>query len=130
MQKRNSARSFVREFIHRLRLEYEDEGEFVQNLLGEISLIKNMSLDLEHYYSANCPEEVFRRIFRAYQEFLYQNRLLDFDDMLVYTKELLESRPDILGGWQRKFCYILIDEFQDINQIQYEIVRLLAGPGE
>lgn len=119
---------FVREFIHRLRLEYEDEGEFVQNLLGEISLIKNMSLDLEHYYSANCPEEVFRRIFRAYQEFLYQNRLLDFDDMLVYTKELLESRPDILGGWQRKFCYILIDEFQDINQIQYEIVRLLAAP--
>ena len=119
---------FIREYIHRLRLEYEDEGEFVQNLLGEISLIKNMSLDLEHYYSANCPEEIFRRIFRAYQEFLYQNRLLDFDDMLVYTKELLEKRPDILQAWQRRFRYILIDEFQDINQIQYDIVRLLAAP--
>ena len=119
---------FVREFIHRLRLEYEDEGEFVQNLLGEISLIKNMSLDLEHYYSANCPEEVFRRIFHAYQEYLYQNRLLDFDDMLVYTKELLEKRPDILSVWQKKFRYILIDEFQDINQIQYDIIRMLAAP--
>lgn len=119
---------FVREFIHRLRLEYEDEGEFVQNLLSEISLIKNMSLNLDHYYSANCPEEVFRRIFRAYQEFLYQNRLLDFDDMLVYTKELLEKRQDILAAWQKKYCYILIDEFQDINQIQYDIIRMLAAP--
>ena len=121
---------FVREFIHRLRLEYEDEGEFVQNLLGEISLIKNMSLNLEHYYSANCPEEIFRRIFRAYQEFLYQNRLLDFDDMLVYTKELLEKRRDILAAWQKKYRYILIDEFQDINQIQYDIIRMLAAPDQ
>ncbi len=119
---------FVREFIHRLRLEYEDEGEFVQNLLSEISLIKNMSYNLDHYYSVNCPEENFRRIFHAYQEFLDQNRLLDFDDMLVYTKELLEKRPDILKAWQKKFCYILIDEFQDINQIQYDIIRMLAAP--
>lgn len=119
---------FVREFIHRLRLEYDDENEFVSGLLSEISLIKNTSVDLEHYYSSNCGEEVFRRIFEAYENFLHQNHLLDFDDMLVYCRELLEQREDILAAWQNKFQYILIDEFQDINQIQYDIIRMLAKP--
>ena len=48
--------------------------------------------------------------------------------MLVYCKELLVQRPDILAAWQRKYQYILIDEFQDINQIQYDIIRMLAAP--
>lgn len=119
---------FIREFIHRLRLEYDDENDFIQNILNEISLVKNTSMDLEHYYSSNCAETVFRKIYQAYQEFLYQNHYIDFDDMLVYTKELLEQRSDILRAWQNKFRYILIDEFQDINQIQYQIIRMLALP--
>ena len=53
---------------------------------------------------------------------------MDFDDMLVYTYELLRERADILEGWRKRYRYILIDEFQDINQIQYDIVRLLAAP--
>ncbi len=119
---------FIREFIHRLRLEYDDEADFIQGILGEISLIKNTGVDLKHYYSTSCGEGVFRKIFHAYQEFLAQNRLIDFDDMLVYTKELLEQRADILQAWQKKFQYILVDEFQDINRIQYDIIRMLALP--
>ncbi len=119
---------FVKEFIHRLRLEYDDENDFIQSILSEISLVKNTSVNLAHYYSASCGEEVFRRIFEAYENFLHQNHYLDFDDMLVYCKELLEQRKDILAAWQNKFQYILIDEFQDINQIQYDIVRMLAAP--
>ncbi|MCC8028509.1 MAG: ATP-dependent helicase [Lachnospiraceae bacterium] len=119
---------FIREFIRRLRLEYDDEADFIRGILAEISLIKNTGVDPEHYYSVNCAEAVFRRIYYAYQEFLFQNRLLDFDDMLVCTKELFEQRPDILSAWQGRFSHILIDEFQDINQIQYEIVRMLAQP--
>ncbi len=48
--------------------------------------------------------------------------------MLVMCYELLSQRPDILAGWQKRFRYILIDEFQDINQIQYDTIRLLAAP--
>ena len=48
--------------------------------------------------------------------------------MLVMCYELLSQRPDILAGWQRRFRYILIDEFQDINQIQYDVIRMLALP--
>ena len=53
---------------------------------------------------------------------------MDFDDMLTYTYDLFSQRPDILAAWQRKYPYILIDEFQDINPIQYDIIRMLAAP--
>lgn len=61
-------------------------------------------------------------------EYLHQHKLIDFDDMLVYTYELFRERKDILSAWQRKFQYILIDEFQDINKIQFDIVKMLAAP--
>ena len=119
---------FMKEYIRRLRLEYDDENEFISSLFSEISLIKNASVNLAHYYSSCCGQDVFRNIFEAYENFLHQNRFIDFDDMLVYCKELLVQRPDILAAWQRKYQYILIDEFQDINQIQYDIIRMLAAP--
>ena len=106
-------------------LEIEDEKEFLLGVTEEISLIKNERISLEHYYSSNCPEDVFRSIFREYQQALIRKRKLDFDDMLVCTYELLKARPDICRGWQKRFRYILIDEFQDINAIQYETVKLL-----
>ena len=119
---------FMKEYIRRLRLEYDDENEFISSLFSEISLIKNTSVNLAHYYFSCCGQDVFRNIFEAYENFLHQNRFIDFDDMLVYCKELLVQRPDILAAWQRKYQYILIDEFQDINQIQYDIIRMLAAP--
>lgn len=118
---------FMKEYIRRLRLEYDDENEFISSLFSEISLIKNTSVNLAHYYSSCCGQDVFRNIFEAYENFLHQNRFIDFDDMLVYCKELLVQRPDILAAWQRKYQYILIDEFQDINRIQYQTVKLLLG---
>ena len=117
----------MREIIAKEHLTYEDETEFITSLLGEISLVKNSGIEIANYYSNNCAETVFRKIYRQYHEFLYKNRLIDFDDMLVYTKELFEQRADILAAWQNKYRYILIDEFQDINKIQYEIVKMLAG---
>lgn len=117
----------IREMIHSMRLDYEDENEFVQGLLSEISLVKNTRISLDHYYSANCGKDVFRSVYREYEQYLRRHRKIDFDDMLVYTYELFSERKDILSAWQNKYRYILIDEFQDVNQIQYDIVRLLAG---
>ena len=118
---------FMKQLAAKMRLDYEDENDFISSVLGEISMVKNSDIRVEHYYSANCGEDVFRRIFEAYHQFLRSNHLIDFDDMLVYCKELFEQRKDILAGWQRRFPYILIDEFQDINQVQYDVVKMLAG---
>lgn len=118
----------VRNLIHKYHLEYEDEKEYVGNIIGEISNVKNANVELEHYYAKNCGAEEFRKLYRDYQNTLYRYRMLDFDDMLVYTYELFRERKDILALWQKKYRYILIDEFQDINALQYAIVRMLALP--
>ena len=83
---------------------------------------------MDHYYSSCCPDEVFRQIYNGYQKALRQRRKLDFDDMLLCCYELFVKRKDILAAWQNKFQYIMVDEFQDINQLQYDIVRMLAKP--
>lgn len=119
---------YLRETVERLRLEIEDEGEFLSSVSAEISLLKNERIAPEHYFSKNCSEEIFRNIYEEYEEKKKRARLIDFDDMLVYTWELLSQRPDILSAWQKKFRYILVDEFQDINQLQYDILKLLAAP--
>ena len=90
--------------------------------------MKNTRIPLEHYYSANCPDEVFRSIYTTYVNQCRHARLLDFDDMLLYCYDLLDQREDIRRGWQEKFQFILVDEFQDINKIQYDIVKMLAAP--
>lgn len=118
----------MKAIITKHRLEYEDEAEFITSILGEISMVKNTGVTIANYYSTNCAEAMFRRIYNEYHEYLYQNKLIDFDDMLVYTYELFAERKDILAAWQRKFQYILIDEFQDINKIQYDIIKMLAMP--
>lgn len=117
----------LKEIVTKLHLDYEDETEFISLLLNEIGLVKNTGVAIANYYSQNCAETVFRRIFSEYQEFLYSRKLIDFDDMLVYTYELFSERKDILCAWQNKFRYILIDEFQDINKIQFDVIKLLAG---
>ena len=119
---------YMKEIVDRLKLEIDDENEFISGVLGEISLIKNERIALEHYFSKNCAEDIFRKIFASYEQRKQNARLIDFDDMLSYTWELLTKRPDILEAWQKKFRYILVDEFQDINRLQYDILRLLAQP--
>lgn len=106
----------------------EDKKEFLEEIEKEISRIKGEGTNIEHYYSAICPEEIFRQIYTGYQKRVQKNHCLDFDDMVLYTYELFRARPDILQRWQQQFEYILIDEFQDINRLQYATMKLLALP--
>lgn len=116
------------DLVRKLDVEIEDEREFIDGIRSEISKIKSERIDIKTYYSMNCPEEQFQRIFFEYTEKMKQQRLIDFDDILLYTYELLSRRPEVLKLWQDKYQYILIDEFQDINRIQYDIIRMLAKP--
>lgn len=118
----------MRELIHHYGLEYHDENELISGVFNEISMIKNSRISLEHFYSAQCGEDVFRKLYKDYEAFLRKHRFIDFDDMLTLTYELFRERNDILSAWQKKYRYILVDEFQDINQIQYDIIRMLAAP--
>lgn len=119
---------YIKEIIQGLELEIDDENEFCSGLINEISMVKGDMLDLQHYYSKNCPEDVFKKIYSEYDRKLRISDKIDFDDMLILCYELLSKRKDILMAWQRKYKYILVDEFQDINRIQYEILKMLSLP--
>lgn len=108
--------------------ELAEEGDFSEEVAKEISVVKGNRISLEYYYSSCCPDEVFRQIYREYVKTCQARRKLDFDDMILYCYDLFDKRKDILAAWQNKFQYILVDEFQDINQLQYDIVKLLAKP--
>ncbi|MDY5483240.1 MAG: ATP-dependent helicase [Clostridium sp.] len=120
--------TFLRELLEKEEMEPEDENEFIASVLTEISSVKGERIDLSCYYSRNCPDEIFRRLYTGYENRMRAEGLIDFDDMMVMCLELFLQRKDILSAWQRRYRYILIDEFQDINRIQYEIVRMLAEP--
>ncbi len=123
----DAKRRFLRDYVRRLRLETGEEEDLVSGLISAISRGKNGGQDVEDT-DIPCEKDVFLTIWEAYQEFLRQNGLLDFDDMLLLTRDLFLEQPDILEVWRKRFCYILIDEFQDINQLQYEVIRMLAQP--
>lgn len=118
----------LREAVSGQELEVFDEEDFLRDIAEEIGRIKNNRLSLDEFVSAKVNADAFRNIFRAYEERRKSLRKIDFDDMLVVCYELFESRPDILKLWQKKFRYILVDEFQDINRIQYDVIRMLAFP--
>ena len=123
-------RRYIKEMTENMELEIEDEKEFLSGIINEISYVKGEMMSLSYYHSSNCSNELFAQIYEGYERRLREENLIDFDDMLVFCYELLKERKDILAMWQQKFQYILIDEFQDINKVQYEIVRMLAGKGD
>ena len=123
-------RRYIKEMTENMELEIEDENEFLSGIINEISYVKGEMMSLFYYHSNNCSDELFAQIYEGYEKRLREENLIDFDDMLVFCYELLREREDIRTLWQNKFQHILIDEFQDINKVQYEIVRMLAGKGD
>lgn len=120
--------NLIRELIRNKELEYDDEDDVISDIIGEISLIKGEMINVDNYYSSSVGEEVFRDIYREYHNAVVSRGKIDFDDMMVYCYELLSARKDILKSLQTRYKYILVDEFQDINRIQYEITKMLAAP--
>lgn len=121
-------KKILRELIRRELRQTEEEGDLLESISREIGILKNEGIRPENYYSSSCSAEDFRRLYQAYEQYLAENRMMDFDDILRRCYELFIQRPDILAGWQRKFTHILIDEFQDINALQYAVIRMLAAP--
>lgn len=118
----------LRGVINKERMEIFDEEDFIQDIAAEIGKVKNNRIPLEEFVSEKCSADVFRNIYRNYEQHRKELKKIDFDDMLVLCYELFRSRPDVLAQWQKKFRYVLIDEFQDINRIQYDVIRMLAQP--
>ena len=115
--------SLVKETIKEQNISGE---KFVPVFIKElISKVKNKLLNLEDE-TFPFDKESFNLLFQGYQEKLKLNKALDFDDLLLKVLELFRKKPQILGKYQSQFSYILVDEYQDTNTIQYQLINLLA----
>ena len=112
-----------------LQMDYQGklDIESMEMILSQISYFKNR---YKQVYASEIEKKIpqFQSIFRQYENLIRQEHKLDFDDMLVLCYELLQKRQDILDEYAGQFEHILIDEYQDINPIQYEIIKGLIKP--
>lgn len=119
-------RTLIRSFLS--EMSYDMDDEFLSSVINELSLVRNELHDIDHYHSSTISTEHFRELLMGYNSHKLDNNKIDFDDMLCYSYEMLKTSPDELMFWQNRYTYIMVDEFQDINSVQYEMVRLLASP--
>lgn len=116
----------VRSILKYLKISnYNDDD--VLDLLNEISLVKNELLDYMDYDSHCFEQEIFQKAYKLYEDEKKRYGKIDFDDMLIQAYDLLNDDPAILSIVRQVFKYILVDEFQDINRVQFELIRLIAG---
>ena len=112
------------------RLAIDDKQLKPRVALGRISWAKNHMIDPQEYFlaSTNPMEEKIAHIFEIYRKELFKANALDFDDLLLETVRLLKVAPEVRERYNRRYKYLLIDEYQDTNRPQYELMKLLAGP--
>ncbi|MCL2254173.1 MAG: ATP-dependent helicase [Lachnospiraceae bacterium] len=96
------------------------QSEYTE-ILNEISLCKNQEM-------VTNPREKFAEIYEDYCEMLKESRKMDFDDMILFCHEMFSKHDDNLRKWQDYFSYILVDEFQDINRLQYLVLKQITAP--
>jgi DNA helicase-2/ATP-dependent DNA helicase PcrA len=113
------------------RLNLDDKTLKPRVALGRISWAKNHMIDPQEYFlaSTNPMEEKIAHIFEIYKKELAKANALDFDDLLLETVRLLKSSAEVRDRYNRRYKYLLIDEYQDTNRPQYELMKLLGKHG-
>lgn len=119
--------SMIRRCLKALDL---DSKKYSPNIISSIiDKAKNNLEDVEifEYNALNYYNKIVARVYKQYQEELFENNALDFSDLILLTVKLFKEKTEILENYQNKFKYILVDEYQDINFAQYQLVKLLSG---
>lgn len=117
----------LKELMDRMNL--SEDSYKPASVLGMISDAKNNMVTPAMYgeiVNSDMQEKVFS-LYAEYQKVLHEIGALDFDDLLIKTVDLFKSRPEILAKWQQMLPYILVDEWQDTNKIQYTLTKMLVG---
>jgi Superfamily I DNA and RNA helicases len=116
----------LREAYRRCMLPYPAESE-LEEIKTRIAFCKNGMLTDEEIRELDRENGNLFPIYDAYRAILRENRLMDYDDQMVYGLAILRRAPEILSAWRRRYRYFCVDEAQDTSKIQHEIIRLLAG---
>ena len=121
-------RKMLDKLMSSMSISYDNKEDIISSVLSQISLVKCDMIDIDNYYSKDMPEEEFRQLYKKLDSEMKRIGKIDFDDMMVMCYDLLVNRTDILDKCRNLFKYIMVDEFQDSNKIQYEIFKMLTTP--
>lgn len=117
----------IKEIFKRLQIDPKQLPE--RSVMHAISRAKDQYISVDEFKRdayGNYREEKIAKVYEEYQKQLHNSNALDFDDLLFKTVELFERNPDILDQWQERFRYIMVDEYQDTNGVQFLFVKMLA----
>ncbi|MCR5429955.1 MAG: ATP-dependent helicase, partial [Eubacterium sp.] len=121
--------NIIKEIIIKLKIDVPSKNDFTRSIMDEIAIAKGNLEDVRSYEPITCDKDMFFEIYDEYEkEKLYANKV-DFEDMLKSCYELFKEKPHILKKWQEVYEFVLVDEFQDINKLQFEIVKMISAPG-
>lgn len=120
--------NILRKIVSSLQLEIQDEEEFTENFISQLSRMKNELIPPEVFEPEDMAQAVFLKIFHQYEQEKAREFKIDFDDMQSECHKALQTDEQLRRRWQEKYSFILVDEFQDINAVQYECVKILAAP--
>ncbi|AFY44762.1 DNA helicase PcrA [Nostoc sp. PCC 7107] len=125
------AQSLVKEIVTK-QLNLDEKKFEPRSVRYAISNAKNQGLSPQDFEKEqpNYRGRVIAQVYNSYQDKLAQNNALDFDDLILVPTKLFQQNEQVLGYWHRKFCHILVDEYQDTNRTQYDLIRLLVTNGE
>lgn len=124
--KEEERRSVLRSMIEETRWEIPDVEEYAANFLTQMSLMKGELKEIADFVPEGIPQEEFRRLYHTYEEYKERNEKLDFDDMLTLCYQLLREDRAAREYWQKRYRFLLVDEFQDVNLAQFACLRILA----
>lgn len=116
-------------YFHEKLVHKEDQNkldELIKSVIGDISLIKNSEADYQTYKPERCKKDLFQELYEQYEADKKKYGMIDFDDMLLLCRDVFRNRPEVLLRWQNLYDYIMIDEYQDTNQVQNDIFCMLA----
>lgn len=118
----------LKNILKGLNIENADDDETIGQVINEISYVKNELMDKRDFKSEVLTNDEFITVYNFYEEYKQQMNKIDFDDMLIKTYELLKNNKAALDRVRSVYRYILVDEFQDINKVQFEALKLIANP--
>ena len=119
-------RSILRNSIEAEKWDIPDLEEYISQFFSQLSLMNSELEQPNRFTPAGMPVEEFRKLYRAYEGYKERHEKLDFDDILTQCYQLLREDAAVREYWQRKYKFILVDEFQDVNQAQFACLQILA----
>jgi DNA helicase II / ATP-dependent DNA helicase PcrA len=118
----------IKGILKNLNVENAEDDDTILSVINEISYVKNELMDKADFDSEILSKDEFTKTYNMYEDYKDSINKIDFDDMLIKTYKLLKNNKRVLDRVRNVYRYILVDEFQDINKVQFEVIKLIASP--